>query len=69
MRGTINKLISDRGFGFIGAEDGTEIFFHLSAVQGTDFNSLTEGQTVEYELDSAPNRGKGPRASSVSPAE
>jgi len=65
MKGTINKLISDRGFGFIGAEDGTEVFFHLSSVSGTEFDSLTEGQTVEFEIDDAPSRGKGPRASSV----
>ncbi|MCH8030032.1 MAG: cold shock domain-containing protein [Candidatus Dadabacteria bacterium] len=65
MKGKINKLVSDRGFGFIGGEDGQEVFFHLSAMVDADFDSLSEGQNVEYELEENPSRGKGPRASSV----
>ena len=65
-QGTIKKLVSERGFGFI-ASSGQELFFHHSSVQGS-FESLKEGQTVEFEVDSAPNsKGKGPRAVQVRP--
>ncbi len=60
--GTVKKLVGDRGFGFITAQDGSELFFHHSAVQGAAFDSLTEGQTVEFDTE----RGdKGPRAANV----
>ncbi|MEM4657927.1 MAG: cold shock domain-containing protein [Candidatus Methanosuratincola sp.] len=68
MRGTIKKLIRDRGFGFIAAEDGKEVFFHLSALSGAHFDSLQEGQAVEYEIETDTSRsrkGQGPRAASV----
>lgn len=48
-RGSIKKLISDRGFGFIAQEDGSEIFFHRSQVLGSGFDALREGQAVTYE--------------------
>ena len=60
-RGTIKKLISDKGFGFIQGESG-ELFFHHSAVEGVPFESLREGQAVEYTEGSGP---KGPRAEAV----
>ncbi len=57
-RGSIKKLISDRGFGFIAQEDGSEIFFHRSQVLGNGFDSLREGQAVTYEkgMDSRRNK-------------
>ena len=67
--GTIKKLVHDKGFGFITAEEGQDVFFHHSVVQDEQFDSLTEGQKVEYTTEAgAPPRGKGPRAASVSPA-
>ena len=67
MKGAIKKLIRDRGFGFIRAEDGREIFFHRTAVDGSNFESLAEGQPVEFDIEK--NRGgsrdKGPRAINV----
>ena len=61
-QGTIKKLVADRGFGFI-ASSGKELFFHHTSVVGGAFESLAEGQTVEFEVDDAPNnKGKGPRA-------
>jgi CspA family cold shock protein len=47
-KGTIARLM-DRGFGFIKAEEGGELFFHSSDVEGVEFNSLSEGQEVEFE--------------------
>ena len=65
-QGTIKKLVSERGFGFIASEN-QELFFHHSSVEGS-FDSLREGQTVEFEVDPAPkSKGKGPRAIQVRP--
>ena len=60
-QGTIKKLISKKGFGFIEGEQG-ELFFHHSSVQGTPFDALREGQKVDYTEGRGP---KGPRAESV----
>ena len=59
-QGTIKKL-TDKGFGFIEGERG-DIFFHHSSVEGATYESLREGQNVEYEEGRGP---KGPRAESV----
>ncbi len=61
--GTIKKLVSDRGFGFITAEDGSEVFFHLSALDpSVRFEQLAGGERVSFELETSL---KGPRASRV----
>ena len=49
-KGTIRRLITDRGFGFIKTEDGKDIFFHRSNLEGVEFSSLNEEQEVEYEV-------------------
>ncbi len=59
-KGTIAKLISDRGFGFLKAEDGSEVFFHRTGLDaGLDFDQLRIGDQVEFQLEKNP---KGPRA-------
>jgi len=60
--GTIKKLIRDKGFGFIRAEDGREIFFHRSSLVGIEMEQLSEGQRVEFEVERAE---RGPRAKKV----
>lgn len=65
--GTIKKLVSDRGFGFIQQTDGTDLFFHRSAVIGANFDDLGEGQTVTYEKAMDPRRKKE-NAEKVTPA-
>ncbi len=60
-RGTIKKLILDKGFGFIEGESG-ELFFHSSALENSSFEDLREGQIVEYVEGRGP---KGPRAENV----
>ena len=60
MTGTIKKLVLDRGFGVIKADDGKEYFFHRSAVDGFDVLKGTE--KVEFETVQGP---KGPRAEKV----
>lgn len=64
-QGTIKKLVADKGFGFIGGEEG-DFFFHHSSLQGTSIEALSIGQTVEFEVGEGP---KGPRAENVQVVE
>lgn len=64
--GTIKKLVADKGFGFIKAAEGVDVFFHHSSVADRQFDSLSEGQQVEYTVEDG-GGGKGPRAASVKP--
>ncbi len=59
--GTIKKIVSDRGFGFITAEDGNDYFFHRSGTE-SDFDRLDAGITVSFDTEPSP---KGPRAKNV----
>jgi CspA family cold shock protein len=61
-QGTIKRLVSDRGFGFIDGERGDDLFFHHSELQGASIEELREGQMVEYEVGQGSN---GPCATSV----
>jgi CspA family cold shock protein len=65
MTGTIKRLVSDKGFGFILASDGNEYFFHNSACTETRFDDLHEDQAVTFEKGQGP---KGPRGENVRPA-
>jgi len=60
--GTIKKIVTDKGFGFIESDQGHDMFFHVSSLVDADFDTLQVGQTVEYEVGSGP---KGPRAENV----
>ena len=62
MKGTIKRLVSDKGFGFILSQDGTEYFFHRTSCD-IPFDDLREGQSVTFERGQGP---KGPRAERVS---
>ncbi|MBL7170862.1 MAG: cold shock domain-containing protein [Candidatus Omnitrophica bacterium] len=62
MKGTIKKIIRERGFGFISAENGKEIFFHSSSLGGVSIDNLQEGTTVEFTTEEGP---KGPKAADV----
>lgn len=61
LNGTIKRL-TDKGFGFIAASDGSEYFFHSSACNQTRFEELHEGQAVTFERGQGP---KGPRGENV----
>jgi CspA family cold shock protein len=64
--GTIKKVVADRGFGFIAAEDAKEYFFHRGGLDSSlDFDRLVGGEKVNFEIEQSP---KGPRASRVSAA-
>ena len=61
--GTVKKVVADRGFGFITAEDAKEYFFHRSALDSSlDFDRMSGGERVEFEIEQSP---KGPRAARV----
>jgi CspA family cold shock protein len=64
MNGTIKRLVGEKGFGFVAAEDGTEYFFHQSACSTVRFDDLREGQAVTFDKGQGP---KGPRAENVKP--
>ena len=67
-KGTIKKLVHDKGFGFIKQQGGQDVFFHTSVVAGGQFDDLREGQEVEFTLDQGGGgKGKGPKASAVTP--
>ncbi len=60
VKGTIGRL-TDRGFGFIKTEQEGDLFFHRTVLEGVEFNSLSEGQEVEYEK----SRGRDNRPAAV----
>ncbi len=64
QRGSVVRLIRDRGFGFIKMENGQEIFFHATGIVGYPFDNLSEGQSVSFEI-SEDTRGRGQRAVNV----
>ena len=61
-QGKIKKVIADKGFGFLEGEDGEDLFFHHSEVQGAGIEQLREGQEVSYTVGQG---RKGPCATSV----
>jgi cold shock protein len=64
--GTIKRVISERGFGFIVAPDGKEYFFHRDGLAPSlDFDRLVGGEAVSFEVEAGP---KGPRAVQVQTA-
>jgi len=62
--GTIKKLMTDKGYGFIKTAGTKDLFFHSSSVQGVSFEELREGQDVSYTEGRGP---KGPCAENVKP--
>ncbi|CAG1007829.1 Cold shock-like protein CspJ [Myxococcaceae bacterium] len=61
-RGRVKKMVRERGFGFIRGEDGKEVFFHRSGLNGGEYDTLSEGDVVEYVVQEGP---RGPRAEGV----
>ena len=61
-QGTVKWFNDSKGFGFIQREDGPDVFVHHSAISGSGFRSLKEGDAVEFEVTEGP---KGPQAANV----
>ena len=60
--GTVKWFNNTKGYGFITAEDGTDVFVHHSDIQGEGFKSLDEGDAVEFDITQGE---KGPKAANV----
>jgi CspA family cold shock protein len=61
-RGTVKWFNNQKGYGFISTEAGKDVFVHHTAIQGSGYKSLEEGQTVEFEVTTGP---KGDQAINV----
>jgi len=61
-KGTVKWFNDAKGYGFITQEDGTDVFVHHTAIQGTGFKTLSEGQAVSFDVTDSP---KGLQASNV----
>ena len=61
-QGVVKWFNSSKGYGFIKADDGQEVFVHHTSIQMSGFRNLAEGQRVEFEIISGP---KGPKADKV----
>jgi CspA family cold shock protein len=65
MTGSVKWFNESKGFGFITPADGSkDVFVHFSAIQGSGFKTLAEGQRVEFSIESG---AKGPSAANVMP--
>lgn len=62
MTGKVKWFNAEKGYGFITAEDGKDVFVHYSQIQSEGYRSLDEGQAVEFEINDGP---KGPQATNV----
>jgi CspA family cold shock protein len=62
-QGTVKWFNEQKGFGFITADDGQDVFVHHTSINQEGFRNLDEGQRVTFEIVSGP---KGPQASNVS---
>jgi CspA family cold shock protein len=62
ITGTVKWFNDAKGFGFISREGGPDVFVHFSAIQGSGFKSLAEGDRVEFEIVQGQ---KGPQAADV----
>ena len=62
MKGKVKWFNNAKGYGFIGREDGPDVFVHYSAIQGDGYKSLQEGDDVEFEIVQGQ---KGPQADNV----
>jgi cold shock protein len=65
-QGLVKWFNDAKGYGFITQEDGQDVFVHYSAVQGSGFRTLAEGDRVEFEVTRGP---KGLQAANVKKAE
>jgi CspA family cold shock protein len=62
VTGTVKWFNESKGFGFIEQQSGPDVFAHFSAITGSGFKTLAEGQTVEFTLGQGQ---KGPQAENI----
>jgi CspA family cold shock protein len=64
MNGRVKWFNAEKGFGFIEAESGEDVFVHFSAIKSQGFKSLAKGQSVQFDIEKGP---KGNQATNVEP--
>ena len=62
MTGKVKWFNAEKGFGFIEREGGDDVFVHFTAIQTDGFETLDEGQEVEFEITDG---ARGPQAANV----
>jgi cold shock protein len=62
MEGTVKWFNNSRGYGFVGRENGPDVFVHYSGIAGDGYRTLQEGDRVTFEIVQGP---KGPQAANV----
>lgn len=62
VQGVVKWFSAEKGYGFISRDNGSDVFVHYSAIQGTGYRNLEQGRKVEFELTQGP---KGQQASNV----
>ncbi|WP_223788551.1 cold-shock protein [Marinicella meishanensis] len=62
VTGTVKWFDESKGFGFISQESGKDVFAHFSQIEGDDFRTLVEGQTVEFIVTQGQ---RGPQAEKI----
>jgi CspA family cold shock protein len=60
--GTVKWFNNSKGYGFIGRNNGPDVFIHYSAILADGYRTLSEGDSVEFEIIDGP---KGPQAANV----
>lgn len=65
IKGKVKWFNNAKGFGFIGREDGPDVFVHYSTIESEGYRSLQEGDDVEFEIGQGQ---KGPQAEKVTRA-
>jgi cold shock protein len=66
LKGVVKWFNNAKGYGFLGRDDGPDVFVHFSAIVGEGFKSLNEGDRVEFDIVQGE---KGPQAANVTKAE
>jgi len=69
VKGKIKKLVRERGFGFVRGDDGREVFFHRSGLGPSDYDSLGEGDVVEYVVQEGPRGARAENVRAISESE